>query len=76
MASATGIIYTAIQGDTWDNIAWRFYGDATQIGPLLQANCGIRVPFESALDAGVQIVVPIIEQSDVNTADLPPWRQS
>ena len=70
------IIYTTVDNDCWDTIAWRFYGDATQIGPLLQANCGMRVPFEPQLEAGQLIVVPIIEQSDVQTADLPPWRQS
>jgi phage tail protein X len=74
--AAPSIIYMSVAGDTWDNIAWRFYGDATQINPLLQANCGMRIPFEPALEAGLQIVVPIIEQSDVQTADLPPWRQS
>ena len=76
MAATPSIIYTTVDGDTWDNIAWRFYGDATQISPLLLANCGMRIPFEPALEAGFQIVVPIIAQSDVQTADLPPWRQS
>jgi len=68
------LLYTSLDGDRWDNIAWRFYGDATLVSPLLLANCGMRVPFEATLPAGVQIVVPIIQQTNIQTENLPPWR--
>jgi phage tail protein X len=76
MASMLAIPYTTMAGDRWDNIAWRFYGDPTLIGPILQANCGMRVPFEPVLEAGIQLLIPIIVQTDVQTEDLPPWRQA
>ena len=54
------ILYTTMQNDRWDSLAWRFYGDATAISPILLANCGLRVPFEAVLDAGIQLAIPVI----------------
>ena len=31
-------IYTTVQGDMWDSIAYHFYGDVKYIGLLLQNN--------------------------------------
>jgi phage tail protein X len=66
-------LYITMDGDRWDNIAWKFYGDPTMIGPILQANCGAKVPFAATLKGGIQLRIPIIVQSDINTENLPPW---
>jgi phage tail protein X len=75
MASILALPYITMDGDRWDNLAWRFYGDPTLISPILLANCGMRVPFESVLEAGIQLLIPIIVQTDINTENLPPWRR-
>ena len=34
-------IYTTVQGDMWDSIAYQFYGDVKYIGLLLQNNADL-----------------------------------
>ena len=61
---------TTIQGDTWDRLAKRAYGDELLCDVLMQAN---PAHLNTAIfSAGVQIVVPETEQT-VHTAP-PPWR--
>ena len=36
-------IYTTVQGDMWDSIAYQFYGDVKYIGLLLQNNADLRL---------------------------------
>ena len=61
---------TTIQGDTWDRLAKRAYGNELLCDVLLAAN-----PEHlntAVFSAGVQIVVPETEQT-VRSAP-PPWR--
>lgn len=59
-----------IQGDTWDRLAKRAYGDELLCDVLMQAN---PAHLNTAIfSAGVQIVVPETEQT-VRSAP-PPWR--
>ena len=62
-------IYTTVQGDTWDGIAYKVYSDCSRIVELLAAN---PAHCESVVfDAGVELVCPdiVVEQSNV----LPEW---
>ena len=60
-----------IQGDTWDRISVRAYGDEAQTGQLIYNNP--RLANTTVFSAGVKITVPpIVAPSVVN--DLPPWR--
>ena len=36
--SAQFLTYITGDGDRWDLLAWRYYGDATQFGPIIMAN--------------------------------------
>lgn len=63
--------YTTRAGDTWDIVAYNLWGDEFRMTELQQANpdyLGILV-----FDAGVQLVVPIIDTSV--SSSLPPWKQ-
>ena len=63
--------YTTKQGDTFDIIAHKCYGDAELITPIIRANPDI---VETAVfDYGIVIEIPEIEKTDSNTY-LPPWR--
>ncbi len=74
--SAQFIPYTTVEGDRWDTLAWRFYGDPTLIYPIVQTNPS--VPITPVLPAGLSLGIPVIviEANQQSTADLPPWRQS
>ena len=63
--------YTTVQGDMWDSIAYKCYGDAAGINALMDAN-------EDYIDtvvfpAGVTLTVP--DYTKPVTSTLPPWRR-
>jgi phage tail protein X len=62
-------------GERWDTLAWKYYGDATLFGPIIQTNP--QIPIEAVFEAGLTIGVPmlIVSQAVQETADLPPWKQ-
>ena len=62
--------YTTKDGDMWDMIAKKVYGNELLADRLLQANRGLAGVFK--FDAGTVIIVPEIE--DGEAAGLPPWR--
>ena len=62
--------YTTSQGDTFDIIAFRVYGDEKKMGELLKANPKHR--HTVIFSANETIKVPAIETA--STAPLPPWK--
>jgi phage tail protein X len=66
--------YITQAGDRWDTIAWNFYGDPTEIAPLIAANPA--VPLYPVFDAGIALMIPIIVQPADTSSDLPLWRQA
>lgn len=62
--------YITTQGDTFDIIAYKVYGDEKQMAVLLEANPAHRATV--IFSANVTIKVPAIEVS--TTAPLPPWK--
>lgn len=66
------VIYTTVEGDTFDALALAAYNDESKMNLIIEANlehCDTLI-----FEGGVQLFIPIIEQSE--TADsLPPWRR-
>lgn len=63
--------YRTIQGDTWDGIAYKLYGDETFMSNLLAANSSY---VETVVfGAGVLLKVPVVVEKVVS--DLPPWKR-
>ena len=63
--------YITVQGDMWDSIAYKCYGDEAGINELIKAN-------EAYIDmvifpAGIVLSVPEYAKPVTNT--LPPWRR-
>lgn len=59
------LTHQTLDGDRWDLLAYHYYGDATNMGPLLQAN-----PDWASLNtlpAGLNLRVPILAEADVTT---------
>lgn len=63
--------YTTIQGDTWDIIAYKVYGNSMYMDRLIEANPRYTNVF--IFSANISIDVPKIE-ADVSTV-VPPWKK-
>ncbi|TVX93050.1 tail protein X [Paenibacillus agilis] len=63
--------YTTVQGDTWDIIAYKQYGNESLFPLLINANPqhATKVRF----DAGVTLFVPAAPEEI--SEDLPPWKR-
>lgn len=66
-----GNTYTTKQGDTWDAIAFKVYGDVKYTGWLMQNNFPHLDIF--VFEAGVVLQTPAPQEDDQAT-DLPIWR--
>lgn len=63
--------YKTLEGDTFDCIALDFYGQETQSSTIIQANLQYRKVI--TFNAGIELIIPIIEQSVADS--LPPWKK-
>jgi hypothetical protein len=67
--------YTTVEGDRWDTIALKAYGDATKFDPIIQSNNG--VPLSVYFTSGVTLRIPVIESvEETNKELLPPWKRT
>jgi phage tail protein X len=73
MAAANFITHITAAGERWDLLAWRYYGNPTLYGPIIMANPS--VPIEPVFEAGLTVVIPILQQNQAVAINLPPWKQ-
>lgn len=66
-------IYTTTQGDAWDTIAYKLWGEERLAHMLMQVNP--KHMDVLLFPAGVELCVPKIEKEQKKMT-LPPWRQS
>ena len=64
------LIYTTIEGDRWDLIAWAQYGNAMLYPLILQANPSVTL--DPVLPGGISLKIPIIDPPAENPA-WAPW---
>jgi phage tail protein X len=64
------ITYTTVDGDRWDLVAQRMYGDPANFAGLIAANAHVAI--EPVLPVGSLLSVPVIPQK-TNTTPAPPW---
>ncbi|WP_081818751.1 tail protein X [Pseudomonas sp. PH1b] len=64
------LVHVTTEGERWDQLAWRYYGDAYRYLPIVEANP--HVPITAALPAGLTLAIPMIEPKPA-AEDLPPW---
>lgn len=63
--------YTTIQGDAWDSIAYRLWGDEGLMMELIEAN---PIYLDAVtFPAGIILNVPDVGDRNIKT-ELPPWR--
>jgi len=63
-------IYTTKQGETWDLIAYKIWGDEYLCGELIDSNPNYSEYL--IFPRGINLIVPDIEREVQET--LPPWR--
>lgn len=59
-----------VQGDTWDIVSYRVYGDEAYISALIAANPSHRMT--TIFGANVELIIPDIP-TPIVSASLPPW---
>jgi phage tail protein X len=69
----TYLEYTTMEGDRWDLIAWRCYGDPYAYVEIVAVNR--HVPIVPVLDGGLTIYVPLREPAQLDITKLPPWKR-
>jgi len=64
------LTYLTVEGDTWDIIAYRHYGNARRYPPIIAANP--HVPITPVLPTGIVLTIPVLPR-EPDTHTLPPW---
>ena len=65
--------YTAKQGDRWDTVAYKAYGDPLRISDIIAANPN--VPIRDEIKAGTVLNIPFIPEPTLDESLLPPWKR-
>lgn len=65
---------TTVQGDTWDTIAQRVYGNTLRTQNLMEARENVRLLDFQMFPAGIEVTAPEIDESILQD-DLPEWRK-
>ncbi|VEE09208.1 tail protein X [Neisseria animalis] len=66
------IRYTTRDGDRWDLIAHKHYGNALMTDGLMAANP--HLPLAEEFKSGLTVFVPVLEHKPQNSqAAMPPW---
>lgn len=70
---ADTVEYITNEGDRWDTVAWKAYGDPMLFPKIAKANRGI--PLDVVFIDGISLVVPVLDGVTINTNLLPPWKR-
>lgn len=65
--------YITIDGDRWDTVAYKAYGDPMRYPEIAAANR--TVALDAVLKPGTRLNVPVLETVEVDTNLLPPWKR-
>lgn len=65
--------YITKDGDRWDLIAYKYYKNPAMYEEIIKANPN--VPIEPILTAGINLKIPVLEESTTIKFDLPPWKK-
>lgn len=67
-------IYTTSEGDRWDTVAFKAFGDVQQMPVLIASNREYGIPAQ--FPAGLKLRIPILAETGLTSPDLlPPWKR-
>jgi phage tail protein X len=64
------LTHVTTEGERWDSIAYKYYGDALGYERVIAANP--HAPILPVLPAGLTLSIPLIA-AQATITDLPPW---
>jgi len=67
------LLHRTVDGDRWDLLALRYYGEGSAYGFLILANP--EVPFTPLIPPGLSLRIPILEGTALNPAPAPSDRE-
>ena len=71
------IEHVTVEGERWDTLAWRYYGDPLAYGRIIEANPALDI--SSTLPSGQVVLVPVLPVAEASQAlqdeELPPWKR-
>lgn len=68
------LIHLTSEGERWDQLADRYYGDPCGYIRIIEANPG--APILPRLPAGLSLMIPLLEEDDaLEHEELPPWKR-
>ena len=65
--------YITKDNDRWDLIAYKFYKNASKYEIIIKANPD--VPITPTLESGINLKIPVIDESETIEFTLPPWKK-
>lgn len=66
------LTHITTEGERWDQLAWKYYGNALAYERIVAANP--QVPITPTLQGGLRLSIPVIEEAQT-VEDLPPWKR-
>lgn len=70
---AETVEYITSQGERWDTVAYKAYGDPMLLHKITEANRGI--PLDVVFTDGVKLAIPVLDAVEIDTNLLPPWKR-
>ena len=64
------LTHITTEGERWDQIAARYYGDSRRYQPIIDGNQ--HVPLTPALPSALRLAIPVLER-EPTLEDMPPW---
>jgi phage tail protein X len=74
VSSSQFVRHITSNSERWDLLAWNYYGDPTLFGAIVLANPTIAI--EPVLEAGLTIMIPVMQKPAAAAPNLPPWKQA
>lgn len=65
--------YTTKEGERWDTVAFKAYGDPLKIKEIADANPN--VPLRDIIPTNTVLNVPVIPEPTLDETLLPPWKR-
>lgn len=67
------IIHIAAEGERWDTLAYRYYGNAFQYIPLVETNKALKIT--DLFSGGERVFIPVLPNEPQKSESLPPWKR-
>ena len=62
------LVHVTSEGERWDTLAWRYYGDVSEVERIITANP--HMPITPVLPGGVRIFIPVVRAAELNTTSI------